>query len=139
MICFQVQRGPKVSLVARSSCGRCAQHLRQIRGCEVRIWRESGMNLAHIMSCSPGTSCKCCAQQGILLLVPSVCGLFYYPLSNTLPLCQTRCLQYSHPGHYIKALLSHWAIYAAFIAETHCSQATRRKIIGVCDKRSGIR
>jgi hypothetical protein len=42
-----VQRDPKVtSLVARSSCGRCAQHLRRIRGYDAHpawIWR--------IMSC----------------------------------------------------------------------------------------
>jgi hypothetical protein len=34
-ICSKVQRDPKAtSIVARSSCGRCAQHLRRIRGCD---------------------------------------------------------------------------------------------------------
>jgi hypothetical protein len=40
---IHVQRGPKVtSLVECTSCGRCAQHLRRIRGCEARTRRESG-------------------------------------------------------------------------------------------------
>jgi hypothetical protein len=47
-----VHRGPKVtSLVAFSSRGRCAQHLRRIRGCDARIRHD----LAHM-------SRKCYAQ-----------------------------------------------------------------------------
>jgi hypothetical protein len=36
---FNIQRGSIVAYltVARSSCGRCAQHLRRIRGCDERI------------------------------------------------------------------------------------------------------
>jgi hypothetical protein len=44
-----IQRRPKVtSLAARSSRGRCAEHLRRIRGCDARFRRESGVNLAHV-------------------------------------------------------------------------------------------
>jgi hypothetical protein len=39
-----MKNGVRTSLVARSSCGRCTQHLRRIRGCDARA---SGMNLAH--------------------------------------------------------------------------------------------
>jgi hypothetical protein len=80
---LNLQRGPKVtSLVARSTRGRCAQHLRRIRGCD----HASGEILAHDyvtqMLCaefgymfdvrhSPRIM-QYCAQQGMLLLDPSV-------------------------------------------------------------------
>jgi hypothetical protein len=60
-----IQRGPKVTfLVARSTRGRCAQHLRRIRGCDARIRRESGAyDVNKIIVHSSRTSCKCCAHQ----------------------------------------------------------------------------
>jgi hypothetical protein len=52
---ISTDRGPKVaSLVARSSCGRCAQHLRPIRA--------SGVNRAHVTR-------KCCAQNSRTMCV----------------------------------------------------------------------
>jgi hypothetical protein len=85
----KVQKGPKVtSLVAHSSRGRCAQHLRRIRGCDARIRRESGACMyitrgsrVRCASCSPRISCKCCAHlpreertlnKGMLLLDPAL-------------------------------------------------------------------
>jgi hypothetical protein len=56
------RRGPKVtSLVACRSRGRCAQHLRRIRGCDRResVTRKIRVRCA---SCSPRPSCKCCAN-----------------------------------------------------------------------------
>jgi hypothetical protein len=44
---IQIQMGPKVTpLVARSSCGRCAQHLRRIAD----VTRASGVDLVHMSS-----------------------------------------------------------------------------------------
>jgi hypothetical protein len=44
------ERGQKVtSLVARSSCGRCASHLRRIRGCDARIRREPGAYVTQML------------------------------------------------------------------------------------------
>jgi hypothetical protein len=60
---------PCFALPARH-CSTCAQHLHRIRGCDAhpaRIRRESGANVSRKIcvrcaSCSPRTSCKCCAQ-----------------------------------------------------------------------------
>jgi hypothetical protein len=86
-VCFggdvwDVWRGPKVtSLVAR---GRCAQHLRRIRGCDAhpahmsrKCYAQNSRTMCVI--CSPRIMkifCARSAQQGILLLDPSVCGLW---------------------------------------------------------------
>jgi hypothetical protein len=46
----QLQRGLKVtSIFARSSGGRCAQHLRRIRVSDARIRRESGAYVTQML------------------------------------------------------------------------------------------
>jgi hypothetical protein len=91
---YDVQRGSKVtSLVAHSSRGSCAQHLRWIRGCDARIRRESGAyvmsrkilraqfaydvrHVARVHHANVARTCRVSsAQQGMLLLDPSVMSL----------------------------------------------------------------
>jgi hypothetical protein len=51
-----------ISLVAGSSCGRCAQHFRRIRGCDARIRRESG---AYVSQSASFPSSRTCASHWI--------------------------------------------------------------------------
>jgi hypothetical protein len=68
-VCDKMWRPKLTFLVARSSCGRCAQHLCLIRGCDAHlawIWRICHTNATRkirvrCVSCSPRTSCKRCA------------------------------------------------------------------------------
>jgi hypothetical protein len=68
---FGIQRCQKVtSLVARSLRGRCAEHLRRIRGCDARIRRESVAFVTQMLRAKCAydvrhvsrVSCKCCAH-----------------------------------------------------------------------------
>jgi hypothetical protein len=86
----QLQRGPKVtSLVARSSRGWCAQHLRRIRWCDVCIRRESDVNLAH-------TSSKCYAQNSrTICLIIHVCNAVAPASASSLVI-----VEISHPKYH---------------------------------------
>jgi hypothetical protein len=85
-----LQRGPKAtSLVPRSSCGRCAQHLRRIRGFDdTRIRRESGAYVTQMLRAKYANVARTCrarsAQQGMLLLDSS--GLFVINMHRLIKL-----------------------------------------------------